>query len=233
MSPILNIRNLEWEKAPGQPVFSNVNFTLEDGDFLVLTGKSGSGKSTMLKCLAHLNLYKGEIEYHGQSPISFGIPEYRTRVLYVPQRPALLPGSPRDFFETIHRFKSRQNVDDTAGTIASHVESAASIAENWGIEAELWDRSWASLSGGEAQRMALVIALAIKGTEVLLLDEPTSALDSGSVDVVEKVLKNLPQSHSSGIKAVICITHSEEQAARLATRRLKIGNGHVSEAHDV
>jgi ABC-type iron transport system FetAB ATPase subunit len=99
-----------------------------------------------------------------------GIPEYRTRVLYVPQRPALLPGSPRDFFETIHRFKSRQNVDDAAGTIASHVESAASIAENWGIEAELWDRSWASLSGGEAQRMALVIALGIKGTEVLLLD---------------------------------------------------------------
>jgi len=99
-----------------------------------------------------------------------GIPEYRTRVLYVPQRPALLPGSPRDFLETIHRFKSRQNVDDAAGTDAGHVESAASIAENWGIEAELWDRSWASLSGGEGQRMALVIALAIKGTEVLLLD---------------------------------------------------------------
>jgi len=44
MSPILSIRNLEWEKAPGQPVFSNVNFTLEEGDFLVLTGKSGSGQ---------------------------------------------------------------------------------------------------------------------------------------------------------------------------------------------
>jgi len=99
-----------------------------------------------------------------------GIPKYRTRVLYVPQRPALLPGSPRDFLETIHRFKSRQNVDDATGTIAGHVESAASIAENWGIEAELWDRSWASLSGGEAQRMALIIAFSIKGTDVLLLD---------------------------------------------------------------
>src|ERR1700735_1576506 len=97
-----------------------------------------------------------------------GIPEYRTRVLYVPQRPALLPGSPRDFLETIHRFKSRQNIDDPARTKVDPVESAASIAENWGIETELWDRSWASLSGGEAQRLALVIAVAIKGTEVLL-----------------------------------------------------------------
>lgn len=43
MSPILSVRNLEWEKAPGQPIFSNVNFALEEGDFLVLTGKSGTG----------------------------------------------------------------------------------------------------------------------------------------------------------------------------------------------
>ena len=96
-----------------------------------------------------------------------GVPLYRTRVLYVPQRPALLPGSPRDFLDTIHRFKSRQN---TAGIKAACAESAADIAENWGIEAELWDRPWASLSGGEAQRMALAIALGIKGTEILLLD---------------------------------------------------------------
>jgi ABC-type iron transport system FetAB ATPase subunit len=173
-------------------------------------------------------------------------------VLYVPQRPALLPGSPRDFLDTIHRFKSRQNPDGTAEIKADHVESSGGIAENWGIEAELWDRPWVSLSGGEAQRMALAIAVGIEGTEVLLLDgeqlstpnraiyhycsiilEPTSALDSGSVDVVEKVLKDLPHSDSSSVKAVVCITHSEEQAARLATRRLRMGNGCVSEAHDV
>lgn len=99
-----------------------------------------------------------------------GIPRYRTRVLYVPQRPALLPGSPRDFLDTIHRFKSRQNPNSTAGSKADNADSAAEIAENWGIEAELWDRPWTSLSGGEAQRMALAIALGIEGTEVLLLD---------------------------------------------------------------
>ena len=43
MSPLLSVRNLEWEKTPGDPIFSDVNFTLDEGDFLVLTGKSGSG----------------------------------------------------------------------------------------------------------------------------------------------------------------------------------------------
>jgi len=232
MSSILNVRNLEWEKAPGQPIFSNVSFTLEERDFLVLTGKSGCGKSTLLKCLAHLNLYKGDIEYHGQNPQSIGIPLYRTRVLYVPQRPALLPGSPRDFLGTIHGFKSRQDPDGTADH-AESADSAASIAENWGIEPELWDRSWVSLSGGEAQRIALAIALGLKGTEVLLLDEPTSALDHDSVDVVEKVLKEFPHSNASSVKAIVCITHSEEQAVRLATRRLRIEDGRLSEVHDV
>lgn len=87
MSPILTVRDLEWDKAPGQPVFSDVNFTVNEGDFVVLTGKSGCGsvysselgaciarakrsdksrKSTLLKCLAHLNLYSGAIEFRGQ-----------------------------------------------------------------------------------------------------------------------------------------------------------------------
>lgn len=43
MSPILTIRDLEWEKSLGQPVFSDVNFTVDEGDFVVLTGKSGCG----------------------------------------------------------------------------------------------------------------------------------------------------------------------------------------------
>lgn len=85
---LLAVRELEWDKAPGQPVFDSVNFTVQEGDIVVLTGKSGSGcacpcfssrarwgilrdvvshrKSTLLKCLAHLNIYKGEILYRGQ-----------------------------------------------------------------------------------------------------------------------------------------------------------------------
>jgi len=231
MSPLLTVRDLAWEKAPGQPVFASVNFSVDEGDVVVLTGKSGSGKSTLLKCLAHLNLYSGQIEYHGQTPKSIGIPLYRTRVLYVPQRPALLPGSPRTFLNTIHSFKSRQN--EGGAKADENTTSAAYIAHLWGIENELWDRDWASLSGGEAQRMSLAIALGIKGAEVLLLDEPTSALDGETVDVVEKYLKDLPHSNTSSVKAIVCVTHSEDQAAKIGTRRFRMENGRMYEAHDV
>lgn len=107
-----------------------------------------------------------------------GIPKFRTKVLYVPQRPALLPGTPRQFLQKIHEFASRQasNSDGSKSKSKSNAakeeseSSAARIAKLWGIEDELWDREWASLSGGEAQRMSLAIALGVKGAEVLLLD---------------------------------------------------------------
>lgn len=51
-----------------------------------------------------------------------------------------------------------------------NLSSAAYVASLWGIEDELWDREWSNLSGGEAQRMSLAIALGISGTEVLLVD---------------------------------------------------------------
>lgn len=63
--------------------------------------------------------------------------------------------------------------------------------------------------------------------------EPTSALDGETVDVVEKYLKDLPHSKESGVKAIICVTHSEDQADRLHTRRLRLENGRIDETQDV
>ncbi|KAF8312017.1 ATP-binding cassette transporter [Clavulina sp. PMI_390] len=231
MANLLTIRDLSWYKDGDRDhtIFHGVNFTVNEGDFLVLTGKSGSGKSTLLKCLAHLNQYSGEIEFRGKKTQTLGIPQYRTKVLYVPQRPALLPGTPRDFLKTVYSFRSRQS---GSSDVISDIDVAVDIAEGWSVEPELWDRPWGSLSGGESQRIALASAISVKGTEVLLLDEPTSALDGESVHLVEQYLQELPHNDSS-IKAVVCITHSEEQASRMATRRLRIENGGIEEFQDV
>lgn len=138
--------------------------------------------------------------------ITSGIPSYRTRVLYVPQRPSLLPGTPRDFLHSVTSFRVRRRVKDQNGSVRSSPEYPMQVASEWGIDETLWDRDWTNLSGGESQRIALAVAVGLNSAEILLLDgqsvnvhlylsfnsrcswcsngwlylEPTSALDMGS-----------------------------------------------------
>ena len=107
------------------------------------------------------------------SYITTGITSYRTKVLYVSQRPSLLPGSPQEFLTAItslaiHKSKSlyrrQRNPADEI------LERAYQIGEAWGIDHELWARTWGNLSGGEAQRILLAAAMAVDTAEVLLLD---------------------------------------------------------------
>ena len=103
---------------------------------------------------------------HCESTFVVGIPKYRTRVLYIPQRPSLLPGTPRAFLETVQGFGSRQRSGDK-GT--AH-DNSIDIAHSWGVPSDVWDRAWSTLSGGEAQRISLAIGIGIPGAEIVLLD---------------------------------------------------------------
>ncbi len=83
----------------------------------------------------------------------------------------MLPGTPRDFMQRISSFaalKCRAQAD--SGSTISNEARAIDIAEQWGIEEQLWDRLWSNLSGGEAQRIALASALGLNSADVLLLD---------------------------------------------------------------
>ncbi|KAI6099876.1 P-loop containing nucleoside triphosphate hydrolase protein [Pisolithus croceorrhizus] len=193
MAGLLQVCNLSCAKDKEHSLFSNLNFVVNEEDVVILQGKSGVGKTSLLKCVAHLNMYGGEVLYRG-----------RTKVSYVPQRPSLLAGTPRDFLKTVTSFRSR------APKVVRRIE----VANAWGIDEELWDRNWSNLSGGESQRIALAIAVGLNTAEVLLLDEPTSALDPYSTTLL--------RSTESELKAIIWITHSEEQARRVGTRFLQV-----------
>lgn len=105
---------------------------------------------------------------------------YRTRVLYVPQRPSLLPGAPRDFLSTISTFHSRSSKSskpDEGGALSVSPSKPFEVAHAWGLDEDIWDRTWTNLSGGEAQRVLLAIAVGLGAAEVLLLDgEPALSL---------------------------------------------------------
>ncbi|KAI6005921.1 P-loop containing nucleoside triphosphate hydrolase protein [Pisolithus albus] len=212
---LLQVCNLSCAKDGDHNLFSNLNFVVNEEDVVVLQGKVV--KTSLLKCVAHLNMYGGEVLYRGRSP---GVPTYRTMVSYVPQRPSLLSGTPRDFLKTVTSFRSRS--PKVVYKSDSDITYPIEVANAWGIDEELWDRNWSNLSGGESQRIALAIAIGLNTAEVLLLDEPTSALDPYSTTLVEGFISKELRSAESQLKAIIWITHSEEQARRVGTRFLHV-----------
>ncbi|KAG9318506.1 P-loop containing nucleoside triphosphate hydrolase protein [Chiua virens] len=168
MTTLLQVRDVSCAKDKDHTIFSRINFDVSEGDVIVLQGKSGSGKTTLLKCISHLNVYNGQILYRGRTAKASGVPSFRTKVFYVPQRPSLLSGTPRDFLAAISSFSSRK-VSKFASD-SSELTYSIEIAKTWGIDEELWDRNWTNLSGGESQRIALATALGLNTAEVLLLD---------------------------------------------------------------
>lgn len=100
-------------------------------------------------------------------------------MLYIPQRPAILPGSPKDFLRTVSSFASRntdakksndENDSSVTPGFNQCFQRASDLARHWGIEPYLWTRDWSTLSGGEAQRVALALAIGLGGAEIVLLD---------------------------------------------------------------
>ncbi|KAG7452468.1 P-loop containing nucleoside triphosphate hydrolase protein [Guyanagaster necrorhizus] len=225
MVNLLELRDISSanEARNNEPIFTDINLVVTAGDVVALQGKSGSGKTTLLKCIAHLNVYDGLVLYRGSTPMTYGIPAYRKKVAYVPQRSPLLPGTPRDFVNTVLSLSARS--DRSMSTFQHIIDLGAA----WSLDRNLWDREWTNLSGGESQRIALSIALALNTAEVLLLDEPTSALDPELVLLVEQSLLKDLRSDNTALKAIVWITHSDEQASRVGTRFIQVSGGNCHE----
>ncbi|KAJ1918963.1 hypothetical protein IWQ60_007367 [Tieghemiomyces parasiticus] len=208
----------------------NIGFTVESGETLVIQGPSGVGKTTLLRAIAQLTDYDHGVIYlepdnqrHGNdnddendqgeagsgtapdlSPQAMGVPQWRSRVMYVPQYPAIFPGSPLDFFFKIKQFSTH---------VAKPTwDDPVEIGNAWGLPEECWCSEWRNLSGGQAQRAALAIAVACK-PDVLLLDEPTSALDPTSAREVERTLRDY---------TCLWVTHDPNQAHRVGDRIMKL-----------
>lgn len=203
----------EAPSRPGTYLLREVSFTLMRGEVLAVVGPSGAGKSTLLRTLNRLDEpTAGSVRLDGQDTREIAPRALRTRIGMVMQRAYLFPGTVAENLA----FGPAQRGE----TLAS--ERIESMLGGVGLEG-YGSRDALTLSGGEAQRVAILRALA-NHPEVLLLDEPTSALDAAARESVELALESLIEgSHLT----CVWVTHSEEQARKVAGHVLGLEAGRV------
>lgn len=219
MKNIVEIKNLK--KMFGQNlVLRDVNFRIDKGEVVCIIGASGSGKSTMLRCINLLeNPTSGEILYKGENILSQknNINMYRTRMGMVFQH-----------FNLFNNLNALENC--TVGQInvlGRSKEESIKIAQKYikqvGMEA-FQNAKPRQLSGGQKQRIAIARALSME-PDVLLFDEPTSALDPEMVSEVLKVMKELA---ASGLTMIV-VTHEMNFAKDVSDRVVFMEGGIILE----
>jgi sulfonate transport system ATP-binding protein len=185
-------------------VLTDVTVAVNSGEIVALIGRSGSGKSTVLRVLAGLSTdHTGERTVPGSPALAF-------------QEPRLFPW--RDV---------RTNVSYGLNRSGLGREAVRSRAERALADVGLADRAtvWPStLSGGQAQRVSLARAL-VAEPELLLLDEPFGALDALTRLTMRGLLLDLWRAHGFG---VLLVTHDVDEAVALADRVLVLDEGRVA-----
>jgi ABC-type sugar transport system ATPase subunit len=209
---MISLENITWS-APAFRL-DDISFSVPEGTYAVLMGRTGTGKTTLLEILCGLrHPTAGRIQIDGRDVTDLD-PGLRG-IGYVPQDGAMFPTM--NVSEQIGfalRIRRRP-----AGEIAARVTE---LSAQLGI-AHLLDRLPQNLSGGERQRVALGRALAAKPA-VLLFDEPLSALDEDTRDEIAALLKKTQRSH--GLTA-LHVTHSRRESAQLADKVFLLEDGRV------
>lgn len=193
----------------------DVSLQVDAGEYAVLMGKTGCGKSTILESVCGLRaIQSGTIRIQGVDVTGWS-PADR-QVGYVPQDLALFP--------TLTVFEHLAFALRLRKQSASHIQQRVKeLGQVLGIE-HLLQRSVRHLSGGEAQRVALGRALSYR-PPVLLLDEPLSALDEATREEIQELLLTLKA--ETGV-TTLHVTHNQSEAAALADRQLRLEDGRVS-----
>ena len=193
----------------GQMLLENLSFRIETGEYAVVMGKTGIGKTTILESICGLrSVHSGSILIN-QIDVTHWSPADRN-VGYSPQDLALFPTmTVRQHLEFALKIRNRP-----AQEITGRVKELAGLLE---IE-PLLNRNVKGLSGGEAQRVALGRALSF-GPSVLLLDEPLSALDADTRQSTQELLRNLNK--VTGV-SVLHVTHSQDEAEMLGDRVIRL-----------
>jgi len=211
MTGFLQIEQLSKAYAPTKPVFTDVSFTIDKGEFVCVIGHSGCGKTTILNVLAGLDTAtSGNVIMDGKEVVG---PSLERGVVF--QGHALMPWltvRKNIAFAVESRWPGWK-----AAQVNEHVEKYVALV---GLSAAI-DKKPSQLSGGMKQRVGIARAFAIQ-PKMLLLDEPFGALDALTRGTIQDELMTIVhQTHQT----VFMITHDVDEAILLADRILLMSNG--------
>ena len=217
MSTIIEFKSVNKEYKSGDHILKamdNVNFTIDEGEFVVILGPSGAGKSTLLNLLGGLDkVSSGEIIVNGSHVEGFDdnqLTSYRAENV----------GFIFQFYNLIPNLTALENVELMKDIVDVDIDGL-SVLDSVGLKDHA-NQFPAQLSGGEQQRVSIARAVAKRPT-MLLCDEPTGALDSKTGILILNLLQDMSNNQNT---TVVIVTHNAI-LAEAADKVIRIKNGRI------
>jgi putative ABC transport system ATP-binding protein len=212
----VELRDLSLSFETRGVVFEHVDLTLGSGDFAVIQGPSGGGKTSLLRVLNRLQEpSEGALLVDGIPAAELNVLELRRKIGYLQQQPVMLEGSVRRNLDLPFQYAvAKHGPKPSWDEVRRHLD--AFLLSEVGL-----DDDAQKLSVGQQQRVALIRSLLAKPS-MLLCDEPTSALDGESKRVVEEALESIHIDEGIG---VVLVTHLDFEPRRVTPRRLFLRPG--------
>ena len=217
MGTIIEFKNVNKEYKSGDHILkamNNVNFTIDEGEFVVILGPSGAGKSTLLNLLGGLDtVTSGEIIVNGSHVENFNdnqLTSYRAKNV----------GFIFQFYNLIPNLTALENVELMKDIVDVDI-NGQNVLDSVGLKGHA-NQFPAQLSGGEQQRVSIARAVAKQPT-MLLCDEPTGALDSKTGVLILNLLQDMSNNQNT---TVVIVTHNAI-LAEAADKVIRIKNGQI------
>ena len=217
MSSFIELKNVKKSYDMGEVVIKavdDVSFSIEKGEFVIILGASGAGKSTILNLLGGMDQVTDGSIYVDDNEIS----KYNKKMLTKYRREDI--GFVFQFYNLVQNLNAVENVE-LAVEICKNPMDPVEVLKNVGLEERLQNFP-SQLSGGEQQRVSIARAIA-KNPKLLLCDEPTGALDYNTGKAILKLLADTQKMYNM---TVIVITHNSA-IAPIADKIITVKNGKV------